>query len=115
MRFDPSFSRLGLAILAALIGGCRTLPRSPATVATRGSYVQSTTRLVTVEVGGMVCEGCVAKVRHELSAVPGVERVEVSLSRQRAEVLCGASVADSTLTAAVRRAGPEYLGLIVHR
>jgi copper chaperone CopZ len=70
-------------------------------------------RLVTIEVGGMTCAGCVDKIRRELSSVRGVKRVEVSLARRRAEVLCDVSLADTALIAAVRRAGPEYLGLIL--
>jgi copper chaperone CopZ len=68
-----------------------------------------------MEVGGMVCSGCVAKIHHELSDVRGVASVDVDLERQRARVVCGAEVADTALTAAVRRAGPTYLGLIVSR
>ena len=70
-------------------------------------------RLVTIEVGGMTCAGCVDKIQGELSRVPGVKRVEVSLGRRRAAVLCDGSIADTTLVAAVRRAGPQYLGLIL--
>jgi copper chaperone CopZ len=72
-------------------------------------------RLVTVEVGGMVCSGCVAKIHGQLTQVPGVWRADVSLRDQRAQVLCDRTVADTALTAAVRRAGPEYLGIVVGR
>ena len=72
-------------------------------------------RLVTLEVGGMVCAACVAKVKTTLAEVPGVSRVEVNLADQKARVYCGAPVADSSLTAAVRRAGPDYLGFVVDR
>jgi copper chaperone CopZ len=72
-------------------------------------------RLVTLEVGGMVCAACVNKVQTQIAKVPGVSRVEVSLADQKARVLCAGDVADTALTAAVRRAGPEYLGLVVER
>ena len=72
-------------------------------------------RVATLEVGGMICGDCVSKIDHELSKVKGVAAVDVSLTGQRAVVVCDAAVPDTALTAAVRRAGPGYLGLIVHR
>ncbi len=39
----------------------------------------------------------------------------MSLAKLRADVLCDAAVADTALTAAVRRAGPQYLGLVLGR
>ena len=71
--------------------------------------------LVVLEVGGMQCSACVEKVHRELAKVPGVRRVDVDLTAQRAVVRTSQPVADSTLTAAVRRAGPEYLGLVLSR
>jgi len=71
--------------------------------------------VVVLEVGGMQCSACVEKVHRELSKVPGVRKVDVDLTAQRAVVRTSCPVADSSLTAAVRRAGPEYLGLVVSR
>jgi copper chaperone CopZ len=70
-------------------------------------------RVVNLEVGGMVCGSCVQKVQAQLAAVPGVKNVRVSLKDQRASVACAGDVADSSLTAAVRRAGPDYVALVV--
>ena len=70
-------------------------------------------RHVELEVGGMVCADCVRKVSTQLRAVPGVAAVDVELGQQRAHIDCAASVADSSLTAAVRRAGPDYLGIVL--
>jgi Cu+-exporting ATPase len=70
-------------------------------------------RVVALEIGGMVCPACVAKVEKQLSSVPGVRRVRVSLDEQRADVLCEATVSDSSLTRAVRRAGSDFVGLVV--
>ena len=71
--------------------------------------------LVTIEVGGMECAACVAKISSSLSAVPGVSSVDVSLQKQQARVVCAPAVAETALTAAVRRAGPDYIGLILRK
>jgi Cu+-exporting ATPase len=71
--------------------------------------------LVTLEVGGMTCQACVLRVSEKLSSVPGVHRVDVSLDQQRAVVLADRAVADTALTGAVRRAGSEFLGIVVKR
>ena len=39
-----------------------------------------------LNVTGMTCGGCVANVKKALSALPGVENVEVSLPKHQAEV-----------------------------
>ena len=62
-----------------------------------------------------VCPDCVAKVHDHLAAVPGVRSVDVDLDSQRATISCDAGVADSALTGAVRRAGPDFVGLVVSR
>ena len=94
-----------LGLVAALaVGGVRWM-RRPAPAAD----------VVVLEVGGMQCGACVEKVHRELAKVPGVTRVDVDLSAQRAVVRTARPVADSSLTAAVRRAGPEYLGLVLTR
>lgn len=95
-----------LALGAALaLAGCAPSPPAASVPA----------RTVTLEVGGMVCPACSLKVRGELARVPGVRAVDLSLMHQRAVVTCAATVADTTLTDAVRRAGPEYLGLVVSK
>ena len=39
-----------------------------------------------LNVAGMTCGGCVASVKHALSALPGVAGVEVSLPRKQVKV-----------------------------
>lgn len=39
-----------------------------------------------LKIEGMHCDGCVRSVTRMLSALPGVERVEVSLAENRADV-----------------------------
>lgn len=70
-------------------------------------------RTVTMEIGGMTCAACVEKIETQLTMVEGVRSARVSLAERRARVECDATLPDSALVAAVRRAGPEYLGLIV--
>lgn len=65
-------------------------------------------RVVSLDVGGMTCSGCAARVKGELTAVPGVSAVEVRLQDQRAIVVCDRAVADSALVSAVHRAGPGF-------
>jgi Cu+-exporting ATPase len=65
-------------------------------------------RVVSLDVGGMTCSGCAARVKGELAAVPGVSAVEVRLRDERAVVVCDPAVADSALVSAVHRAGPGF-------
>jgi copper chaperone CopZ len=95
---------LVLAVAAPwLIHELRSEPH-PVTIAAAANQ-----RIVTLEVGGMTCAGCAARIQSELATVPGVKRVEVRLAERRAVVVCDREVADATLTAAVRHAGPGYL------
>jgi copper chaperone CopZ len=114
----PSGAWIGLAALLAL-AGCGGRDAAPARSASPGlaptASAIAATRVVTLEVGGMVCATCVAKVQGRLSEVPGVRDVRVSLADQRAEVRCDAEVPDTALTAAVRRAGADYVGWVVDR
>jgi copper chaperone CopZ len=108
---------VGLALVAM---GCRgghpaTADRSTAareSTATSVTAVSTPPRVVTLEVGGMTCASCVARVQHQLAAVPGVHSAKVSLDEQRALIVADAAVADTALTGAVRRAGPEFLGIV---
>jgi copper chaperone CopZ len=65
--------------------------------------------------GGRAARGCVARVTETVSAVPGVHRVDVNLEKQRAFVVADPSVPDSALTGAIRRAGSEFLGIVIDR
>ena len=87
----------------------------PAAPHVNAALAKAPQRQVELEVGGMVCDDCVRKVSTQLRAVPGVTAVNVELAQQRAQVTCATSVADTALTAAVRRAGHDYLGLVLTR
>ena len=61
----------------------------------------------TIQVGGMMCERCVAHVKKALEGVEGVEKAEVSLEKAQAVVTLKADVADEALTGAVKEEGYE--------
>ena len=61
---------------------------------------------VTYRVPGMTCEHCRIAVAEGLSAVPGVESVEVDLDTKLVNVN-GASLDDAALRAAIDQAGYE--------
>ncbi len=92
-----------------LVGELRTLPHPHALAARAGA------RVVALDVGGMTCAGCAAKVRGELSRVAGVSAVEVRLKQERAFVVCDPAVADTALVGAVHRAGPGFLAAVASR
>jgi Copper chaperone len=57
-----------------------------------------------IGITGMGCEGCAAKVRKALEAVPGVKSVKVELAAKRA-VVEAEGVADQVLLDAVNAIG----------
>ncbi len=60
----------------------------------------------TLNVSGMTCGGCTAKVTRALSALPGVVKVDVSLPNKAAEVTFDDAVASvDGMRAALRTAG----------
>ena len=61
----------------------------------------------TYTVVGMTCGHCVASVTEELSAVPGVEAVEVDLASGLVTLTSTAALDDAQVLAAVDEAGYE--------
>ena len=104
-----------LGVLLLGIGGpwlvreMRTLPR-PIMLAARAD-----SRIVTLDVGGMTCQGCASAVLAQLNDVNGVRAADVRVREKRAYVVCDPAVADSSLTAAVERAGPGFLAVVARR
>ena len=90
-----------------LVGQLRSLPEHRTLAARAGE------RVVTLEVGGMTCAGCAAKVKSELAAIEGVSAVEVRIQQDRAFVVTRPAVDDSALIGAVRRAGPNFAAAVV--
>ncbi|TAN48287.1 MAG: copper chaperone [Betaproteobacteria bacterium] len=59
-----------------------------------------------LKIEGLHCDGCVRSVTRMLTAIPGVERVEVSLAESRAEVSFDAArTGVAEFRRAVERAG----------
>jgi copper chaperone CopZ len=115
MRRDfLNIAALVTMVLVLAIGGpwlvheIRTLPRHA--IAARAGQ-----RVVTLEVGGMTCSGCASAVQASIDQVPGVETVMVRLQQGRAYIVCDRGVADTTLVAAVHRAGPGFLAAVAAR
>ena len=103
----------GVLLLAVggpwLVRELATLPRGHALSA------RAHQRIVSLEVGGMTCGGCAAAIRGTLASLPGVAAVEVRYRERRAFVVCDPGVADTSLTAAVHRAGPGFLAAVAER
>ena len=66
-----------------------------------------------VKISGMKCGHCASAVKKALEAVPGIERVDVRLEKNWAEVFVGLEniPADEALTAAVKSCGFAVLGI----
>ncbi len=62
-----------------------------------------------VTVQGMTCGHCVAAVREEISAVPGVAEVDVDLDSGRVAVRSAAPIERDAIAAAVAEAGYEVV------
>ena len=113
MKIDRAV--LGAAALLAVFGGpwfvhqIRTLPQASHLAARAGQ------RIVTLEVSGMRSDSCERAIASELSAVAGVTAAEVRLAMARAYVVAAHDVADTSLVAAVARAGPGYRALVVNK
>ncbi len=58
-----------------------------------------------INITGMGCEGCAAKVKKALEALPAVEGVKVELAAKRAVVTLKEAVADQVLLDAVNAIG----------
>ena len=72
-------------------------------------------RIVSLDVTGMTCSGCAAKIESKLAAVPGVAHADVRLRERRAYVVCATDLPDSTLLAAVTAAAPGYRATLARR
>ena len=64
-------------------------------------------RSIDLQIGGMTCASCVARVEKALKKIPGVSQTTVNLATERASVQGDATVTASGLAAAVRQAGYE--------
>ncbi len=62
-------------------------------------------RTFTLPISGMTCQGCVAAATKALSAVPGVQRVDVRLTEQDAVITADDTILNDNLDAALARVG----------
>lgn len=70
-------------------------------------------RRVTLEIDGMSCRGCAARVEQRLKAVPGVVAAQVRHRSGKAFVVCRRELSESALTQAVSAAGAGFTARIV--
>lgn len=61
-------------------------------------------------VKGMTCGHCAGSVTQELSALPGVEKVDVALDTGRVTVKSAEALAEEAVREAVDEAGYELVG-----
>lgn len=65
---------------------------------------------LSLTIGGMTCEHCVAAVRDALAALPGVAVHTVDLVERRADVTVAGDVSTAALADAIRKAGYQLQG-----
>jgi copper chaperone CopZ len=102
------------AVLVLAVGG-PLVARQVATLPARSLAARAGERIVTLEVAGMTCAGCAATLQARLAALDGVSTAVVRYRQRRAYVVCAPGVADTTLIAAIARAGPGFSAAIASR
>lgn len=88
--------------------GCGTNSNEGLTIGSRPAAETVSQNDITLKIDGMTCGHCVSSVTEELSAVPGVRKVEVDLSAggtSTATVTTDVAVENSALEAAIVEAG----------
>ncbi|WP_080427544.1 heavy metal translocating P-type ATPase [Burkholderia ubonensis] len=95
------------ARLVEAIGGAgyRATLREAADTSERHADAAPATAPIELEIEGMTCASCVARVEKALAGVPGVTRASVNLATERATVDAAAGVTTAQLVDAVRQAG----------
>ncbi|KVT50019.1 copper-transporting ATPase [Burkholderia ubonensis] len=79
--------------------------RESADTSERHADAAAATAPIELEIEGMTCASCVARVEKALAGVPGVTRASVNLATERATVDAAAGVTTAQLVDAVRQAG----------
>ncbi|KVZ82082.1 copper-transporting ATPase [Burkholderia ubonensis] len=79
--------------------------REAADTSERHADAAPATAPIELEIEGMTCASCVARVEKALAGVPGVTRASVNLATERATVDAAAGVTTAQLVDAVRQAG----------
>ncbi|NLM97570.1 MAG: heavy-metal-associated domain-containing protein [Halanaerobiaceae bacterium] len=63
----------------------------------------------TIQIEGMSCKHCEARVKKELEKIEGVERAEVSAEKKNAVLTLAKDIEEDLLRKAVEEAGYEYI------
>jgi len=66
----------------------------------------------TIEINGMTCGHCAARVKKELEKIEGVSSAEVSAADRKAVVTLNADVTAEELKKAVEEAGYEFVKIV---
>ncbi|WP_080421592.1 heavy metal translocating P-type ATPase [Burkholderia ubonensis] len=90
---------------ATLRESADTSERHADAAAATASPAAPATAPIELEIEGMTCASCVARVEKALAGVPGVTRASVNLATERATVDAAAVVTTAQLVDAVRQAG----------
>ncbi|WP_080408595.1 heavy metal translocating P-type ATPase [Burkholderia ubonensis] len=90
---------------ATLRESADTSERHADAAAATASPAAPATAPIELEIEGMTCASCVARVEKALAGVPGVTRASVNLATERATVDAAAGVTTAQLVDAVRQAG----------
>ncbi|WP_080413862.1 heavy metal translocating P-type ATPase [Burkholderia ubonensis] len=85
--------------------GYRATLRESADTSERHADAAAATAPIELEIEGMTCASCVARVEKALAGVPGVTRASVNLATERATVDAAGGVTTAHLVDAVRQAG----------
>ncbi|WP_080423209.1 heavy metal translocating P-type ATPase [Burkholderia ubonensis] len=85
--------------------GYRATLRESADASERHADAAAATAPIELEIEGMTCASCVARVEKALAGVPGVTRASVNLATEHATVDAAAGVTTAQLVDAVRQAG----------
>ncbi|MFY9497179.1 MAG: cation transporter [Halanaerobiales bacterium] len=64
-----------------------------------------------LEIDGMTCAHCAARVKKELEKIEGVESVEVNVEEKKAVVSLNTAISEVKLKAAVEEVGYEVIKL----
>ena len=116
MSRDPL--NIALAVMAVLllaVGGpylVQHWPRPALPTTSTLPVVAAGQKRVTLEVSGMMCANCAARVTRELEATDGVVAADVDVDARRATVVCDRQLADTSLVGAVARAGNEFAATV---
>ncbi|WP_080428923.1 heavy metal translocating P-type ATPase [Burkholderia ubonensis] len=85
--------------------GYRATLRESADTSERHADAAAATAPIELEIEGMTCASCVARVEKALAGVPGVTRASVNLATEHATVDAAAGVTTAQLVDAVRQVG----------